>query len=255
MVHVSGAALLKKIRLKHLVVVERVIPAIILSLICLKPFQGCSIARDVGCSFEREKIAKVRTLRAQTIFWVLSLLVGLLGCSQTAGLFVPPTPTPAASAAPGGVDAARTPLPYESCGWAWANQDLPEVTSALRAALAAAELPFDPEGTYAYAFGENCLRPDGEVDHFATKETDFVVTTAPPDTADLSALGKYAAAVLGILLKDFSPGAVPGPQHGQVDFVFVSESGAARHQVLLTDAAAALQNGLTGAALYQALFR
>ena len=146
-------------------------------------------------------------------------------------------------------------MPYEDCGWAWANQDLPEVTSAFREALTAADLRFDPEQTYAYAFGENCLRPDGGVDHFAALETDFLVMTTPPDPTDASALGEFARAVLAIILNDFRPGSVPGPQPGNVTFAFMGGREANRQQVLLTDAEAALQQGLVGVDLYQALFR
>jgi len=146
-------------------------------------------------------------------------------------------------------------LPYEGCGWIWANQDLPEVTSAFREALTAADLRFDPERTYAYAFGENCLRPDGTVDHFAALQTDFVVTNTPPDPTDMSALGDYAGTVLQIILNDFRPGIVPGPQPGNVTFAFMGGREANRQQVLLTDAEAALQQGLVGVDLYQALFR
>jgi len=204
---------------------------------------------------EGAKSHRPRAFHAPAISFTLPALAALLACSLTPSLLAQSTPTLAESTPPGGSAASPTPLPYESCGWAWASQDLPKVTSAFRTALAAADLSFDTEGTYAYAFGENCLRPNGEVDHFATHETDFVVATTPPDLADLDALGEYAGAVLGIILSDFGPGAVPGAQRGRVDFVFIAGSEAARHQVLLTDAVAALENGLTGAELYRTLFR
>jgi hypothetical protein len=185
--------------------------------------------------------------RPKAIFILFLLPATLVACSRMPGLFALATPTPTTTA-------AVTPLPYQACGWAWASQDLPDTSSAFRSALTAAGLPFDPDETYAYAFGENCLRPDGELDHFATMETDFVVTSTPSDPGDLSALGDYAVAVLHLILNDFSPDTVPGPQRGIVEFNFSSEGGTVHQQVLLTDAEAALQNGLAGADLYQACF-
>jgi hypothetical protein len=145
-------------------------------------------------------------------------------------------------------------LPYEGCGWAWAEQALPEVSSAFRAELTAKNLSFVPRGTYAYAFGENCLRADGTVDHFATLETDFVVTTAPADPQDLPAMGTYLAAVLGTVLDAFGPSVVPGPQRGSVRFVIIAGGETTQYQVLLSDAETALEQQLRGAELYEALF-
>ena len=85
-------------------------------------------------------------------------------------------------------------------------------------------------------------------------ETDFVVATMPADTADLAVLGTYAGDVLRLILNDFSPGTVPGPQPGKVDFIFLADSAETRHIVQLADARPVLQKGLQGAELYQALF-
>jgi hypothetical protein len=146
-------------------------------------------------------------------------------------------------------------LPYEACGWAWAEQALPEISSAFRAELTATNLSFIPEGTYAYAWGENCLRADGTVDHFATLETDFVVTTTPADPQDFSAMGSYAGAVIATVLEDFGPSVVPGPQRGSVRFVIIADGDTTQYQVLLSDAETVLERGLSGAELYEGLFR
>ena len=132
---------------------------------------------------------------------------------------------------------------------------MPEVSSAFQADLADANLSFVPGGTYAHAFGENCLRTDGTVDHFTTLETDFVVTTAPADPQDLSAMGTYAAAVFATILEEFGPGVVPGAQPGRVRFVIIADGETSQFQVLLSDAEAALGQHLSGEELYEALFR
>jgi hypothetical protein len=158
-----------------------------------------------------------------------------------------------AAASTEATDATETSLPYEGCGWAWAEQDLPKITSAFQASLTEAGLSFDPEETYAYAFGENCLRPDGTVDHFVTLETDFAVTTTQPNPKDLAALGDFGGAVLQIVLSDFDAGTVPGTSRGYVTFVFIADGAANHHQVSLVDAAAALEKGLAGADLYRSV--
>jgi hypothetical protein len=131
---------------------------------------------------------------------------------------------------------------------------MPDVTATFQQALSNADLPFDPERTRAYAFGENCLDPGGNVQHFAAMETDFVVTQAPHDPGDRVELGNYAGAVLRLILSDFGPGSVPGPQEGNVDFVFVTGGEEIRGRVLLADAGSVLASGLEGAELYTALF-
>jgi len=194
-------------------------------------------------------------LRAKSILFVVPLLAALAACSQTTGLLLPTSRSSAGESSPAIVEGTRAPLAYQDCAWTWASQDLQQPTSAFRGALLSDGLTLNTGGTYVYAFGENCLGPDGQVDHFAALETDFVVSTSPADPEDFAALGDYAAAVLNIILDDFGPGVVPGPQLGKVDFVFTTDTGEIHQSVLLTDAAAALQNGLTGAELFQTLFR
>ena len=190
----------------------------------------------------------------RTRLLMLLVLAGLPACAQTARLSPTPTATATAPVVRGGPDATFAPLPEGACGWAWANQDLPQVTAAFQEALAAASLPFEPEATYAYAFGENCLRSDGTADHFATLETDFVVTTNPPDPTDRSVMGDFAGTVLGIILNDFRPGVVPGPQRGNVRFVIMAGGETTQYQVLISDAETALGQHLSGEELYEALF-
>lgn len=154
----------------------------------------------------------------------------------------PSTPTP-----------SPTPLPYQDCGWTWAQQSLPEISATFQKALVAQGLAFDSEKTFAYAFGENCLDSTGQVNHFAAMETDFVVGAALPDPGNQAARGDFAGAVIKVVLDQFRPiDVVPGPQPGFVEFNF--GGGESPRRVSLVDAKSAVQSGLTGAALYQALF-
>jgi hypothetical protein len=173
-------------------------------------------------------------------------LVALQACSPPSGPVSTPT-TPAASP-------SWTPLAYEDCGWQWAEQSLAELTDTFQQALAGANLFFDPEKTRAYAFGENCLDKRGNVQYFASMETDFIVATTPADVTDQAALGNYAGQVLRLILSDFTPGTVPGPQPGNVEFVFVGPGLEIRRRVSLVDAQKALRSALEGAELYRALF-
>ena len=186
---------------------------------------------------------------------LLLTLAGLLACSpaigQTATIF-PASPTPTA---PGLISTIPATLPYEACGWVWAQQSLPDVSSALQKALSDQQLPYDKDKTYAYAYGENCLNRDGKVDHFAAMETDFVVATGPAGPGELAARGDYAGAVLKLILEKFKPAeAVPGPQPGVVDFIFTDSQGETQRRVELSKAQQVLASGLSGEALYQALF-
>jgi hypothetical protein len=182
-------------------------------------------------------------------------LSGLLACSPSSGTIpthgrttlTPPTPT--------AENPTPTILPYEACGWVWAQESLPETSAALTESLAAQDLKFDADRTYAYAFGENCLGPNGQVDHFAAQETDFVVVTGLAGPDGYSERADYAGAVLKLILADFKPvETVPGQKQGFVEFVFQDSKGESHQRVALADAEKALASGLTGEALYQALF-
>jgi hypothetical protein len=120
--------------------------------------------------------------------------------------------------------------------------------------MTAAGLAFSADRTIAYAFGENCLGEEGEVLYFAAKETDFEIAVTSESPSDPRTIGTYAAAVLRLILRDFTPGQVPGPQLGNVDFIFILPDRELRRRLSLADAQGALESNLDGADLYRELF-
>jgi hypothetical protein len=107
---------------------------------------------------------------------------------------------------------------YTGCAWTWATQPLPDLSTQLQSALEAAGL--NGVTASAEAFGENCIIATGEVDHFATMETDFRIRVEVQDLADTAALGDLLERIL-VVLDTFPPDATPGPQPGYIGVSFV----------------------------------
>jgi hypothetical protein len=169
----------------------------------------------------------------------IAIIGGLSGCYWISRL-----------GGPSGQAAPVTPA-YQECGWQWATQDLPDVTQRLSAALDGAGIAYT--GAYAYAFGENCLNAQGEVQYFATKETDFDLTLPVSRLDDRESVGNLLADVLAVLVRDFAPDATPGPQPGQITLSVSVGSREARLTVPQGQAADVVARGLRGSALLDAL--
>ncbi|HVO71199.1 MAG TPA: hypothetical protein VMT24_14210, partial [Aggregatilineaceae bacterium] len=136
---------------------------------------------------------------------------------------------------------------YQECGWQWATQDLPDVTQRLSAALDGSQVAYTR--VYAYAFGENCLNGQGEVQYFATKETDFDLALPVSSWSDRESVGDLMADVLAILVRDIAPGSTPGPQPGQITLLVSDGSREARLTVQHGQAADIVARSLRGSAL------
>jgi hypothetical protein len=169
--------------------------------------------------------------------------ISLLGISS--GQSTQVTPAIMASATPSAVPA------YETCGWQWATQDQPDVTRQLSASLERAGIV--ATSVHAYAFGENCFNAHGEIQYFATRETDFDLTLPVATLADRESVGNLAADVLAVLVRDFAPGATPGPMPGRITLMFSDGSGEARLVVQQDEAADSVARGLRGSALLDEL--
>lgn len=154
------------------------------------------------------------------------------------------------STEPGADPEPATDIPYTACGWVWATQSLPDLSAEVQSALEAAGLT--GVTATAEAFGENCLNNAGEVDHFATMETDFRVRAEVPDLTDTAALGNLLERVL-IVLDAFSPGATPGPQPGYIGVTFFHETEELNLWFTVTDGESARALGLHGAELFTEL--
>jgi hypothetical protein len=169
--------------------------------------------------------------------------IGLLGTPS--GQVAPVTAVVTASPA-----TAVTPA-YGECVWQWATQDLADVTQRLSAALDGAGIAYT--SVRAYAFGENCLNAQGEVQYFATKETDFDLALPVSSLADRESVGNLAADVLAILVRDFGLDATPGPQPGRISLIVSDGSREPRLTVWQGQAADVVARGLRGSALLDEL--
>ena len=108
------------------------------------------------------------------------------------------------------------PPDTQSCGYQWAYQDLPELSSTLQESLQV--LQPGAQGT-AFAFGENCMLPDGSVGSFLAMETDFNLTLQVSALDDESELGEWIVKVMQVI-REIPPDQIIGPRPGRVSLTF-----------------------------------
>jgi hypothetical protein len=118
-----------------------------------------------------------------------------------------------------GPDGAVTvPPDAQNCGYQWAYQDLPELSSRLQKSLQALQ----PEAqATALAFGENCILPDGSVGNFLPMETDFNMTLQAADLNNETELGEWIVNVMQVIM-EIPPEQIVGPRPGRVSLTFQS---------------------------------
>ena len=146
-------------------------------------------------------------------------------------------------------DGEVTPVPSypQDCGYQWANQDLPELSSSFLHAIQGLQ----PEAqANAFAFGEDCVHTDGSIT-FLPMETDFNVTLQVSDLADEAVLGEWIVKVMQVI-ENIPPDQIVGPRPGRVSILFESngERGGANFYI---DQYRALPAGLSHTEIYQAL--
>jgi hypothetical protein len=143
---------------------------------------------------------------------------------------------------------APTLLPTtEACGYMWATQSLNDLTLDLQAGIK----NLHPDaGSYAYAFGEDCIYQDGHKT-FGAKETDFNVTMPVADLADENALGEWIVQVMNVI-GDLPAEKIVGPQPGRVTIIFTSGTDQKFIQFYI-DKYQALDPNMNGWEMYQAL--
>jgi hypothetical protein len=142
---------------------------------------------------------------------------------------------------------AAPPNPQD-CGYQWAYQDLPELSSTFQQSIQ--ELQAEAQA-YAYAFGENCIRSDGSIAGFSAMETDFNITLQVNDIANVSDLGEWIVKVMQIITA-IPAEQIVGPRPGRVSIVF--ESGTEQKIInFYIDQYQALPAGLNNAEIFQAL--
>jgi hypothetical protein len=117
-------------------------------------------------------------------------------------------------------DGAITVAPpdTQNCGYQWAYQDLPELSNSFQQSLQA--LQPQAQAT-AFAFGENCILPDGSIGGFLPMETDFNITLQVSDLDDESELGEWIVKVMQVIA-EIPPEQISGPRPGRVSLTFQS---------------------------------
>ena len=146
------------------------------------------------------------------------------------------------------VHLTTAPPNSQACGYQWAYQDLPELSSSFQQSVQALQ----PEAqANAFAFGENCLLADGSVASFSAMETDFNITLQVSDLTNESELGEWIVKVMQVI-QNIPPDQIAGPRPGRVSFTFESSSDQKIVNFYI-DQFQALPSGLSNAEIFQAL--
>ena len=130
----------------------------------------------------------------------------------------------------------------------WAEQDLPELSRSFQQSLQA--LQSEAQAT-AFAFGENCVRPDGTVVAFLAMETDFNITLQVNDLNNETELGEWIVNVMQVIL-EIPPEQIVGPRPGRVSLTFRS-AGDERHVTFYINQYQELPPGLSPVEILQRL--
>ena len=145
------------------------------------------------------------------------LVVTLTACVPSTPTMAPVTPNlpPTATA----TDTPEPPSAFEPCGYMWASQDLPDVSTKVNDLLQAVDKNITAS---AYAYGENCVYADGH-STFGAMETDYRVKVEIKNIKDEKVLGDFIAKVMDVIVK-IPLSDVKGPNPGRVEFSFVNGS-------------------------------
>jgi hypothetical protein len=155
--------------------------------------------------------------------------------------------TPHIDQPPDGAITAAPPNPQD-CGYQWANQDLPELSSRFQASIQALQPGAQAN---AYAFGENCMLADGSVGGFSAMETDFNVTLQVNDLTNESELGEWVVKTMQVI-EGIPQDQIVGPRPGRVSIVFQSNADQKGVNFYLNQYQA-LPSGLSNSEIFQAL--
>jgi hypothetical protein len=155
--------------------------------------------------------------------------------------------TPHIDQGPDGNIAVTTPEP-QNCGYQWANQDLPELSSSFQTSIQALQPGAQAN---AHAFGENCILADGTIGGFSAMEIDFNITLQVNDLTDESKLGEWIVKVMQVI-EDIPQDQIVGPQPGRVSITFQAN---ADQKVVnfYVNQFQALPAGLSNSEIYRAL--
>jgi hypothetical protein len=164
----------------------------------------------------------------------------LFACSQTAGLGTQDET----------ITATPDQLELTPCAYMWASKQLPDVSDKVQAAFNAAGL--SKATIRAEAYGENCVEANGTVRSFSPMETDFHILLPVTDLTDRQTLGDMLEKLL-VVLDQFPPGTVPGPQPGYIGVEFSTGQDTLNSRFTVSAGKSAREQGLHGADLLAAL--
>lgn len=191
-----------------------------------------------------------------TVILLAALL--LTGCTLPGNLFFdPPEGQPGyviPTVGPTQASPTETSTPTteaQNCAWAWASVPLADETTRVQEALRLGGL-IDVEGSAA-AYGENCLDvATNQVVRFAVMQTDFYFTVSMDDPSDKEAMGAMAERLLRVV-DQFRPGDVPGENLGYLSIRYTNGMQDTNLWLKVDDAKKALNGGLHGEDLFNAL--
>ncbi|HLO14465.1 MAG TPA: hypothetical protein VK206_06540 [Anaerolineales bacterium] len=184
----------------------------------------------------------MRRIFRALLFWTLILSA----CSISVAS--PQTIPPSTTEAPVSIPTTAVPPNPQDCGYQWATQALPELSSSFQGSIQALQ----PEAqANAYAFGENCMLADGSNGGFGAMETDFKVTLNVSDLTNEVELGEWIVKVMQVITA-IPKDQIAGPQPGRVTIAFQSNG---NQQVInfYINQYQALSPGLSDSEIYQAL--
>lgn len=136
----------------------------------------------------------------------------------------------------------------QDCGYQWAYEDLPGLSSNFQQSIQALQSEAQAR---AYAFGENCIRPDGSVATFLAMETDFEVTLQVDDLANESNLGEWIVKIMEVI-ESIPQEQIWGPRPGRVSILFQSD-GEQQNVTFYIDQYQKLPPGLNSLEIFKAL--
>lgn len=195
------------------------------------------------------------------IVLAVGLTVLLAGCAfPTDFFFEPPqiltnapTSTPAVQQQTQRLTDTPSPSPTTAvpCAYAWANKLLPDETAQLQQAVKDAGL--NGVTSSASAYGENCLDVvQNKVLSFSIMQTDFYFNVPVQSVDDKFSAGAAAEELLKVTAL-FPPGKVPGSNPGYVSITYQDAAKTVRLWFRQEMGSRALEAGLKGAALFDAL--
>jgi hypothetical protein len=187
------------------------------------------------------------------LFWTLMLCAcsaGVPASPVLSSTTEAPLPLPTTAIPDSNPEGQVTTIPPSSqnCGYQWAQQDLPELSSSFQQSVQA----LLPEAqANAFAFGENCVLADGSIAGFSAMETDFNITLRVGDLTSESDLGEWIVKVMQVI-ESIPPEQIVGPRPGRVSFTF--QAGGDQMVVnFYVDRYQSLPSGLSNREIFQAL--